>query len=369
MANTITLLCSGVALGVYIPAVKLNYQLRQRGLNTEIDVLERYIEAEKQSKIGSTKREFHNSFKFALKGQKLALATDFRSSLDEDAVRALLARWHADERRAFMVFSGFWLPIVEQYKAEYGLADARVDIIHIDSDYSPSFQNYLDLCQRNNNIWLMHAASGRLLSRIHVTDDEPVPFAKRRRACLIHGGGWGMGTYQSKIPELRDAGIMLDIMAYYPEEAENGREGERFFLVDPDWSPWLTDERGDYTFPPFAEIEPGRQPRFLNNPSYPLLFDVTRQDIAVISKPGGSTLVDSLAAATPIVFLEPFGPHEQKNADLWIRHGFGIAYDDWRRSGFSTAIFEELHANLTRERNKLHDLGRNYHAAENRSTV
>ncbi|MFC4101446.1 hypothetical protein [Paenibacillus xanthanilyticus] len=369
MSNTITLLCSGVALGVYIPAIQLNYQLRQRGLHTEVEVLENYLEDAKRGKIGSTKREFHNSFKFALKGQKLALATDFRSSLDALAVDALLARWHAGKRRTFMVFSGFWLPIVEQYKDVYGLADVQVDIIHIDSDYSPSFQNYLDLCERSSNIWLFHADSGRLLNRINVTDDEPVPFASRRRSCLIHGGGWGMGTYQAKIPELREAGVSLDIVTYYPEEAENGQEGERFFLVDPDWSPWRPDERGEYIFPPFAEIEAGKLPRFLNDARYPLLFDVARRDLAIISKPGGSTLVDSLSAATPIVFLEPFGPHEQKNADLWIRHGFGIAYDDWRRSGFSTAILEELHANLARERNTLHDLGRNYHAAEDRSPV
>jgi len=369
VTSTVTLLCSGVALGVYIPAIKLNYQLRQRGLSSEVAVLETYIVEEKRNKIGTTKREFHHSFKFALKGQKLALATDIRDSLDDRLLAGLLERWNADGRRVFLVFSGFWLPILELYKMRYRLTDVRVEIIHIDADYSPSFQNYPDLCAQSNNVWLFHYESGRVINEIVVTDEAPVPFAERRSSCIIHGGGWGMGTYQSKIPELREHGVLLDILAYYPEEADHGRAGERFFMSDPAWSPWLPNEQGEHTFPPFAELVPGTEPIYRNVPHYHLLIDVARVNKAIISKPGGSTLVDSLATATPIVFLEPFGPHEQKNADLWVKLGFGISYEAWRQTGFSLNHLEGLHTNLQRNRTTFHDLGRNFDATKNRSQV
>ncbi len=65
-----------------------------------------------------------------------------------------------------------------------------------------------------------------------------------------------------------------------------------------------------------------------------------------MSKPGGGTLLDSLWSATPAVLLEPFGAHEQRNADLWIQLGYGISFEDWQNQGFAPEVLQELHEAL-----------------------
>jgi hypothetical protein len=68
--------------------------------------------------------------------------------------------------------------------------------------------------------------------------------------------------------------------------------------------------------------------------------------MAVVSKPGGGTLLDSLAAATPIVLLAPWGEPEAKNGALWEELGFGIDYHRWRRTGFDQGVLMKLHDRL-----------------------
>ena len=53
--RTITILCSGVALGVYVPALHVSRQLRQRGASTDVMVLEGLFAAEKQARIVQNK--------------------------------------------------------------------------------------------------------------------------------------------------------------------------------------------------------------------------------------------------------------------------------------------------------------------------
>jgi UDP-N-acetylglucosamine:LPS N-acetylglucosamine transferase len=76
------------------------------------------------------------------------------------------------------------------------------------------------------------------------------------------------------------------------------------------------------------------------------LHDVIRAAKAIVSKPGGCTLIDSLAAATPVVFLEPYGYAEASNASLWEHLGFGISYVAWKATGYDPAVLERLHANI-----------------------
>jgi len=76
------------------------------------------------------------------------------------------------------------------------------------------------------------------------------------------------------------------------------------------------------------------------------LYDVIRRSKAIVSKPGGCTLIDSLSSATPVVLLEPYGYAEQSNARIWEHLGYGISYPDWQRTGFDPAVLERLHTNI-----------------------
>ncbi|WP_207641812.1 hypothetical protein [Ruminiclostridium cellobioparum] len=59
----------------------------------------------------------------------------------------------------------------------------------------------------------------KLQYQISVSKEEPLPYSQRPDRFIIHGVGWGMGTYRSKIPQLRRRGLSLDIVACELQEA------------------------------------------------------------------------------------------------------------------------------------------------------
>jgi UDP-N-acetylglucosamine:LPS N-acetylglucosamine transferase len=75
-------------------------------------------------------------------------------------------------------------------------------------------------------------------------------------------------------------------------------------------------------------------------------YDVIRRSKAIVSKPGGCTLIDSLSSATPVVFLEPYGSAERSNGKIWEHLGFGISYTAWRETGYDASVLEQLHSNI-----------------------
>ncbi len=131
----IEILTSGVALGVHVPGLLLADRIREQGGTANVSVLERLLSAETLATTARTKQAFHRDFRVALAGQKLA--RDASVAADEAAVAELLQSWHDRGVSRFVVFSGFWLAIVERYVAQYGAVP--VDVCHVDSVQSPSF--------------------------------------------------------------------------------------------------------------------------------------------------------------------------------------------------------------------------------------
>lgn len=346
--RTVTILGSGVALGVYIPALLVDYQLRRLGLDTEVVILESLFQPGKQLKILENKKAFHRNFRVALTGQKMA--GDQAAHYEPTAVEELLRSWERGRRRQFIVFSGFWMPLVQEWKRRNPSWEFQIEIVHMDAAVSASWSNVRAEADNCHHVWLFDWQHRRLLAQIPVTAQKPTPYAQRSGRYVVHGGGWGMGTYQSTIPELAAAGLKLDIVAYDRAETEVRRENCRYFMMDPDWAPWHQSGHQRHEFPPFGEVSDGQTPVFVNRPEHHELYDLVASAKAIVSKPGGATLLDSLAAATPLVMLDPFGGYEQKNAELWERLGLGISYPRWRDSGFSELLLEDIHANLLRLR-------------------
>ncbi len=340
--QTVTILASGVALGVYIPALILEYQLKKRKVNTDVAVIENLISEEKKAKILDNKKAFHDNFRLALKGRKMT--KDMSSTLDESLVAELFGLWEQSGRRRFIIFSGYWVPLLEMYREKSGFP-IEVDVLNIDADICQSLSHFTDICSNYGQIWLWNWNERRLCYEIPVTDQKPIEYERRKDRFVVHGGGWGMGTYKSKLSELDRAGCKLDIVAYFPEEVEAGTE-HRYYMIDPAWNPWMKNGNGCHEFPPMAEIRAGEKTIYKNKECCHELFDTIREAKAIISKPGGGTLLDSLASATPIITLDPFGEAEDKNAKIWEHLGFGISYENWKTSGFSMDILERLHRNL-----------------------
>lgn len=325
----IEILTSGVALGVHVPGLLLADRLRERGVPVEVQVLERLLPPQVLATTEKMKWAFHRNFRFALAGQKVAGSPV--KSVDPAAVQRLRARWRAAGVTRFVVFSGFWLPLV----ADLGVP---IDVCHVDSVASPSFTK-TGLSMPARHVWLADADGGTLPCTIPVSHTPPVPWHDREPRVFLHGGGWGMGTYRDHAAELRAHGFGLDVVAY--EDTDVTQDDLRYFMVDPRWHPWLDDG-----YPPFGQVRPGAPTDFRRGAGHHGSFDLTRTAVATVSKPGGGTLLDSLWSATPAVLLDPFGAHEERNSRLWQDLGFGITLDRWRATGFSLDVLRELHEAL-----------------------
>lgn len=345
MERVVSILCSGMGLGVYIPSLLLNYQLRQRGVKTEVFVIESYFNEEKLNKLKENKHAFHNSYQVAVFGHRMAKG-DVRPNLDKYKIDELLKYWEENSRKDFIIMSGHWPVIFESYIGRGGNKGLNIDAVRMDTDVAPSWKNFNNNSNYFNEIWLFDNSLKNLPYRISVNKAAPIPFNQRENRFLLHGGGWGMGTYRDKLKELNEKGLYLDIVAYKKNEAEYSFEGNKYYLMEPDWSPWIKNSSGSYEFPPMYEVDRDGNLKALEAEGYQAIFDVCLNCKAIISKPGGGTLLDSLAAATPVVFIEPIAKHEQTNAALWEELGFGISYEKWAKQRFSLGILEKIHNNI-----------------------
>ncbi|MDP4182945.1 MAG: UDP-glucuronosyltransferase [Bacillota bacterium] len=346
----VTVLCSGVAMGVYTPALAVRHQLENNKIDTDVVVLESLYLEDKRNKINDTKKVFHKDFRIAKKAHEMA--KDITPSLDKELVNELFANWRDQERQHFIVFSGFWMPILMKYREFVHPQKVYADLVIVDSVISPSWKSYKGEIPENFEIQrLFNCDEGRITQKIFTPKNPPPSFKEKEDRLVIHGGGWGMGNYQSIIPELNERGIGLNIVMYFKEDNFTKNIKNRYYMIDPSWRPWHKNKQGRVEFPPFGEIYRESGEVYSNREEYNELFYIIAGCKGVISKPGGCTLVESLASATPIIFLDPLGEHEEKNAELWINLGFGIAYEDWKNSGFSFDTLERLHNNLLIARN------------------
>ncbi|OAB42264.1 hypothetical protein [Paenibacillus glacialis] len=351
--ETVTLLSAGNSLGVYIPAKLLQLQLQGQGVPAEICMLEHLYNQQTLEKIPRYRKAFHDSFAVAKMGYKLA--KDSRDSLDEHNVSLLLQEWKQGGKRRFLALTGFWIPILERYREMMDSVELDIRLIRLDASDTPSFAVYGEACDRFNNVWLYPTGENRIVHTISVSEEEPIPFQEREKRYLIHGGGWGIGTYKDKITELTESGIALNIIAYYNEDMKpesHKSASHRYFMLDPSWSPWQRNAVNEFDFPPFAEVSQGEECIFESGGNYPKVFEVMRHSLGIISKPGGATLLDSLASATPLIFLEPFGDHERSNAQLWESLGLGISYDAWKEQDYAVNLLEDIHRNLLNAKHK-----------------
>jgi hypothetical protein len=339
MTARVSILTSGIGLGVYVPALLIERQMSALGVRPEIEVLEGYYRDDHQTRLLGRQRAMHDDFALAQMAHRMTRGVD--ESLDEARLDALLGRWAEEGRREFMVWSGYWLPILDRYRARIG-SPLHVDCCRIDAEVSASFKGRA-LPEGASEIWLWSWAKKQTLFEIPVDEATPLGFGARERRLVVHGGGWGLGTYRRRLAEIE--GWSCDVVVHGDEEAQ---PGARCFMVDPAWRAW---HRG---FPPFGEVGGRFDARDHG------LYELVRRAKAVVSKPGGGTLIDSLASATPIVLLEPYGYAEAANGALWEHLGFGISWEKWRSSGWDESLLEACHEKLLARTRNGPDYPRHY---------
>ena len=357
-APPVTILTSAVGLGIYVPALLIERQLRRLEVDAEVEVLESYFTPEKRRSHLAQKSAHHSNFALALLAHRMA--GDVQDCLDPQQVPSLLSRWAEQGRVNFIVWSGFWLPLLDQYRVLVGNRALSVDSCRIDAELSASFKPHQGHRPDENEIWLWNGELQKLLHHIPVTAQVPLPFGERDKRLVVHGGGWGIGTFQTRALELGESGFALDVVVHDLSEAKQKRQSDRCFMVDPSWHPWTRNAEGRHEFPPMGEVPSYGATIFRNEGECHEFYRVIRRSQAIISKPGGGTLIDSLSSATPLILLEPYGYAEQRNAEVWEHLGFGISYAAWKQAGYSSAVLEGLHRNLLAGKSASPDYTREY---------
>ena len=341
----LTVLTSAVGLGSYVMALLHQALLRDAGCRVDVEVIEGWFTEEHVERHLMHQQAFHRDFRLALAGRRMAGSVEGR--LDDQRINRLLGAWRRDGRARFLVWSGYWLPVLERYTASAPDACIELDFCFGDAIEGDSFRVHHEPAGVvRRDVWLFNWRRRALGRRLPVPAGPPLPFAQRSRRLVAHGGGWGLGTYAEVLTELSLAGYALDLLGPDSPDWEGRGPLDRHYVSDPEWHPWRRNADGDVTFPPLGEVRPGGEVRYRSDLSFPAAHVNVREAMAVVSKPGGGTLLDSLAAATPIVLLAPWGEPEAKNGALWEELGFGIDFQRWRKTGFDHGVLEDLHHRL-----------------------
>ena len=328
------LLGSRIALGVYVPALSLKKELEARGDAADLICLEDLYEG-RDAVIEESKRSFHRDFRLAKTSYRMP--TRNRSAVDPLAVQSLRDRLAAEAYYAVVTFSGFWADFLKSLAAACPHYEGRIYAVHMDASYSLSWKGaeggFI------NDIWLYELESGSVQRTLEAPDAGSEP----QRRILVHGGGWGIGEYEGVIKLLNERGYPLDIVIYYPDEAGAEDDMNDYYLLDPGWRP--DDKREEY--PRLLKYEDGKWRQSVGgitkiNP----LRELMKRDAAVLSKPGGGTISDSLVTATPFIFNEELAYYERDNRLLWTEKGFGMSFDDFIRSEDTDAALQDMRRRL-----------------------
>lgn len=340
----VTILASGIALGVYVPALLLRDNLVRHGIDAEVVLFESLYTNGKLEKVQQNKWHFHNNVRLAIKGHQLP--SKVSDAVDAEEKKRLFTKWKREKRYRFVIFSGFWVPLVREYLENYRFPLDAVDCIHMDAVVSSSWAAHMEDSAPFQAIWPFSFRDNCVNTTIPIGESPLSTYDNRPLQVMIHGGGWGMGTYPVVLPELVDARIHTCCTVYSSSDSVPESPFMHRFWMDENWTPFgqqlcdyppLRDESGMLAFLPHTHK----------------VFNLLTTCRAVISKPGGATLLDSLESGTPIIFLSPVGAYEEYNARLWKSLGFGLDYEEWKEQGFSFEPLIKAHERLRRCRENI----------------
>jgi|GEM_PF-3250192 len=344
--SRIAVLTSVIGYGVYFPALITSGQLREQGVDTRVFILEHLLSEAKREVFKKSRDSFRKNYNLAKLAAKFPV--QYSDNLADGAVEALFAGWRAEGITHFLCFSGLWLDILARYRRlQPGLV---VSCCRIDAGISPAWavqEAHPDLV--NHAYCFFSPAEGRInyLLNVPFAPGTLVPFDERPAAVLVHGGGWGLGGYAQRTRELAGTPFGRNLMIHAAAEYDGPQEGVRCFLNDPGWDPLEEAPGSDHGFPPFGEVTlAGEAPRYHRFHAHPGILSMIGRSRAILSKPGGMSLVDALVTETPLVYFEPMGVNEEGNIRICEALGVGLAYETWQESNFSPDLLREVHHNI-----------------------
>lgn len=167
------------------------------------------------------------------------------------------------------------------------------------------------------------------------------PYDQRDFAFATHGGGWAMGNFRDVLDQLPGpAAILLPRERAMAEKAALLPRASLFFDIE-------TGAEAGTDFARLAEVtETGY--RILPPMQHHGALEVIARSRALVSKPGGATVVDSYLAQTPVLYLDPISIYEQGNADFIEATGIGMRLSDFLAKGADPALLEACARNLAK---------------------
>ncbi|OCQ18374.1 hypothetical protein A7985_23900 [Pseudoalteromonas luteoviolacea] len=339
--ENILILTASSGLGSFAPAVRLRAYLRSEGAATHLYCLEQLFDECALSKHQQTRSHCRANFRKALLLQKVVEqgGIDLKSIIDPDKFDTMMHIWQQEKFTRCIVFSGFWLSMLAVMGAGYSPV-TTIDAIHMDAVPSSSWLHANTHSQAVRasvrDIYLYQKDSSRVFTLYPV--EQPLDWQSRTARVLCHGGGWQMGGLSTLNTLLNREAIYSDMILPADTTLVSSLY-QRILTTDPNYCPWENlDKLPDLTILPEANS---------NGPPLNINFEQLAQSApAIITKPGGASLLDSLNFATPLVLLPAYGDYETQNANTWLSMGFAVTFEQWQDSGYSFALLQELHHNL-----------------------
>ncbi len=341
----IVILSSGIGFGVYIPSLLISNQLLEHGIIAKVELIEKYFKEEKQKKLHENQEAFHKNIQVAKVAMRLPMM-QHGDNYDETKLGLLLHEWEQQGFNKFIVLSGSWQSVLKRYKEQYLKSEILVYCIHMDCITAPSWKKFslpID-CNR----WLLGEENDVPKYSIMIDGKEPIPFEKREKQILVHGGGWGIGIDNNKVNMINHANYKINLITTINESVDMSQANQIYYTDG--WQAWDSEKM---EFPP---LYTGADYENVNIINEHYVYQLAKNSIGIVSKAGGGTLLDSFSGAIPIIFTTSIAKHEEKNAEKWIRLGFGITYEQWEKSNFSEDLLRECYFNLINNRENAIDI-------------
>ncbi|MEN5086526.1 hypothetical protein ABE426_08655 [Sphingobacterium faecium] len=346
---SLKILTSLIGYGIYLPAQIIQQQLAASGIASEILVFEWLYDAEKKKTFSDSAAAYADNYKLAQLAAKIPV--NYQASTDPALVERLYQQWMQEEQTHFLCLSGLWFAILKNYHPPFALK--TINCCRMDAGQAHTWSNEHQLVI-DRSYFLFDIQLKKINYAFHIPELKHIPYAKRSKNIVIHGGGWGLGDFITKTAALADAGYHRNILIkslnkYRPDDTQTS-----YYLNDPDWD-ILNKNSSSSPFPAIGHIHHRDDISYFHHDHYHPVLDLINQSKAIISKPGGMTLTDSLITGTPLIYLDPMGENEEGNAVIVNENKIGMSFEKWKNDNFSLQTIHELHKNIVTLQSDLPD--------------
>jgi len=334
-AHTINIVSSIIGYGVYFPALMIYEQLKALNYNVNMYIIERFFDENAAAEFERTKAAFKKDVRLVQIASRIPVK--YTEKLSAKKTEALFKEWETNTSTHFLCFSGLWLETLQTYKKQH--PNCIIDCCRVDSAVSATWGKLDDLNELiTNDLSFFNATENKINYVLNIPEIQPLPYSERKNNVTIHGGGWDLGNFATTTDQFTE-NYHVNLIVNDLQEITS--KNTTLYGNKPKWNPLY--ENG---FPPFGRMDSASHTVFNNYEKHPGILTILAKSNAIVSKPGGMTLMDSLSTETPLIFLKTVGKNENSNQKLWETLQLGISLETWQKSDDQKALLNEMHKRI-----------------------